>query len=380
MSKIVRFESWVCKREYAPGTGAGSHDERIKRSTHGSEFLVIRLTDEQGYEGLATSIAFSTDTIRAFVDRVIAPVVLGRRVEEREAIWQELYDLNRRIVFFPIFLPGPVDVAIWDLAAKEVGLPLFELLGAYRSRLPAYASSQFMANVDDYLREAKRYAEAGVKAYKAHPGGGWRNHIEIAEALRAEFPDLTLMLDPAGIDYSMTEAVKVGRALERLNFHWLEEPFYEQNVGKYTELCRTLDISIAATEATYGGPAGVAEFIRAGAADIVRADVAWKWGVTGTRKIQHLAEANGLNCELHTAMGALDAANLHLACAARNCEFFELYAPHEEWTFPLVKGLDVDRDGYVHVPNGPGLGVAIDWDLVADSTLVTHDINARQLR
>jgi L-alanine-DL-glutamate epimerase-like enolase superfamily enzyme len=376
MGRIVRFESWVCRRAFAPGTGASPDERRIKRATHGSEFLVLRLTDDRGLEGLATSIAYHTDTLRAYVDGVIAPLVVGRRVEDREAIWQQLYDLNRRIVFFPHFLPGPVDVAIWDLAAKEVNLPLYQFLGAFRTTMPVYASSQFMANVDDYLEEAGRYQKMGVRAYKAHPGGDWKKHIEIAQALRAQFPNMTLMLDPAGVDYSLTEAVKVGRALERLDFHWLEEPFYEQYVGKYAELCRTLDISIAATEATYGGPAGVAEFIRAGAVDIVRADVSWKWGVTGTRKIMHLAEAHGLNCELHTAMSALDVANLHVGCAARNCEFFELYAPHELWSFPLTSGLDLDSEGHVHVPNGPGLGVSIDWDLVDDSTLVKHEVSA----
>ena len=302
--------------------------------------------------------------------------MLGRRVEDREAIWQDLYTLNRRIVFFPHFLPGPVDVAIWDIAAKQAGLPLYEFLGAYRSSLPVYASSQFMASVDEYLTEAHRYLALGVSAYKAHPGGDWRQHIEIAEALRAEFPEMVLMLDPAGVDYTLTEAVKVGRALERLDFHWLEEPFYDQHVGKYAELCRTLDISIAASEACYGGPAGVAEFIRVGGADIVRADVAWKWGVTGTRKIMHLAEAFGINCELHTTMSAMEVANLHVACASRNSEFFELYAPHEMWHFPVRESLDLDGDGRVHVSDRPGLGVSIDWDLVDDTTLVRHQLDA----
>jgi L-alanine-DL-glutamate epimerase-like enolase superfamily enzyme len=198
--------------------------------------------------------------------------------------------------------------------------------------------------------------------------------MDISTALRERFPSMTLMLDPAGVDYSMTEAVKVGRHLERLDFHWFEEPFYDPFVGKYAELARTLDISIAATEASYGGPAGVAEFIRAGAADIVRADVAWKWGVTGTRKIMHLAEAFGINCELHTTMSAMDVANLHVALASKNTEFFELYAPHEQWHFPLKEGVDLRSDGRVYAPTGPGLGVEIDWDVVDDETLQRMEV------
>lgn len=369
MGRVARFETWICRRESTPGTGASPTGSKIRPGSHGSEYVVIRLTTEEGVEGIATSIAYRPSISKAYIDDIIAPVVLGRRVQDREAIWQDLYALNCRIVFFPVFLPGPIDVAIWDIAAKEAGLPLHEFIGSFRSSMPAYASSQFMATIDEYLVEAQRYWDLGVRGYKAHPGGDWRMHMEIAEALRERFPDMTLMLDPAGVDYSMTEAVKVGRHLERLDFHWFEEPFYDQYVTKYAELARTLDISIAASEASYGGPAGVAEFIQAGAADIVRADVAWKWGVTGTRKIAHLAESFGMNCELHTAMSAMDVANLHVGCSAKNSEFFELYAPHEMWYYPLKQGLDLRADGTVHAPSGPGLGVEIDWDLVDNETL-----------
>jgi L-alanine-DL-glutamate epimerase-like enolase superfamily enzyme len=376
LTTITGVETWVCTRPDTPGTGASPGGPAIRPDTHGSQYVVIRLTTDDGIEGVATSIAHRPSLSRSYVDDVIAPVLLGRDVHDREAIWQDLYSMNRRIVFFPVFLPGPVDVALWDIAAKAAGLPLYKYLGAYRDRLPAYASSQFMATTDEYLAQAKRYQGLGVKAYKAHPGGDWRQHIEIAEALRAGFPELTLMLDPAGVDYSLTEAVKVGRRLEELGFHWLEEPFHDQFIDKYVSLTRTLDISIAATEATYGGPAGVAQFISAGACDIVRADVAWKWGVTGTMKILHLAEAFGLNCELHTTMSAMDVANLHVGCAARNSEFFELYAPHEKWHFPLKEGLLLDDQGDVRVPSGAGLGVEVDWDAVDDSTRHFHAASA----
>jgi L-alanine-DL-glutamate epimerase-like enolase superfamily enzyme len=374
VARVTSMETWVCSREDVPGTGASPDGARVRTATHGSQYVVLRLRSDDGAEGIATSISHTPALSRSYLDEVIAPVVLGRSIHDREAIWHDLYGLNRRIVFFPVFLPGPVDVALWDLAARTAGLPLYQYLGAYRDRLPAYASSQFMATPDEYLAEAGRYRDLGLTAYKAHPGGDWRQHIEISEALRGQFPDLTLMLDPAGVDYSITQAVKVGRKLEELDFHWLEEPFHDQFIDKYVSLTQTLDISIAATEATYGGPAGVAEFIRARACDIVRADVAWKWGVTGTMKIAHLAEAFGMDCELHTAMSAMDAANLHVACAIRNCQYFELYAPHEKWYFPLTTGPLLTADGDVRVPDGPGLGVAVDWDLVDDTTRIHHEV------
>jgi len=374
MSKIACFETWVCRRASSPGTL--SDENAVKRVTHGSEYVVLRLTTDEGVQGIATAIAAYTPQISlAYLNEIIAPVILGRTTYDREAIWQDLYDLNRRLVSFPIYMPGPVDVALWDIAAKEANLPLFQYLGAYREAVPVYASSQFMDTIDDYIAEAGRYSKMGIKAYKAHPSGDWRKHIEISEALRAAYPDLILMLDPAGSNYSLTQAVKVGRKLEALDFYFLEEPFYDYNISKYVELTRTLDISICATETTVGGPAGVAEFIKAGAADIVRADVSWKWGITGTLKIMHLAEAFGLNCEVHTTtMGPMEIANLHVACATRNSEFYELFAPHEEWRFPMVEPYSLDNKGYIHVPKKPGLGITIDWDAVDNSTLKCQKI------
>ena len=373
MTKITRVESWVCRRTEAPGSAYGN-------VPFGAVCVVVRITDEDGASGIATALASSGPEItRRYVHDVIAPILIGREITDREGIWQDLYLKNRNLTFFPIYLPGPIDVALWDLAAKRADLPLFRYLGATRSSIPYYASSQFLPDTSDYLVEAQRYVDLGATAYKAHPAGGWRKHIEIAEAVRDAFPSLTLMLDPAGSDYTLGEAVKVARALERLDFHWLEEPFHDVYIDKYAELCRTVDIPILATEAATGGPQGIAEFIRRNAADIVRTDVSWKWGVTGAMKSMHLAEAFGLNCELHTTtMGLTDIANLHVACASHNTEYFELFAPHELWSFPLVGGFDLDAAGNIICPTGPGLGVDIDWDLVDDSTTEVSDTQARK--
>jgi L-alanine-DL-glutamate epimerase-like enolase superfamily enzyme len=381
LSRVMSLEAWVCRRPETPGVttiSARSGDSGAGGRSFGGSCVVVRLTTDEGIEGVCSVLAgFSERQAIPFIIDSIAPVVVGRDPHDREAIWQELQLVDRALTFFPLYLPGPIDVALWEIAAKEADLPLYRYLGAYRDRMPYYVSSQFMPAVDDYVAEARRYVGIGATAYKAHPSGAWRNQVEIAEALRSEFPELTLMMDPAGHDLTLAHAVKLGRALERLDFHWLEEPFSDRNMSKYAELCRTLDIPILSTEASPGGVATVAEFIRAGAADIVRADVSWKWGVTGTRKVLHLAEAFGLECELHTTtMGLMDVANLHVACSARNSEFHELYAPHDQWAFPLKEALPLEPDGTIRVPTGPGLGVAIDWDLIDDTTVERVAVSA----
>ncbi len=267
-----------------------------------------------------------------------------------------------------MFLPGPVDVALWDICAKEAGLPLYKYIGAYRDSLPVYASSSFLPSVQDYVDEALRYKAQGCRGYKPHPGGPVEFDMAVHQAVReAVGPDFILMSDPVG-DYTLDEAVRVGRQLERLNYRWFEEPFRDFELYKYQELCRTLDIPIAATETTRGCHWGVAQVIAQRAADIVRADVSWKDGITGTLKIAHLAESFGLNCEVHTTtMNYMDLVNLHVSCAIKNCEFFEYFVPEENYTFPMKGLLPIDGEGVIHVPQGPGVGAELDWDLIHGS-------------
>ena len=128
-----------------------------------------------------------------------------------------------------MFLPGPVDVALWDICAKEAGLPLYKYIGACRDSLPVYASGNFHGTVKEYVDEALYYQSKGIPGYKAHPGGPVSFDMEVHQAIRdAVGPDYLLMTDPVG-DYTINEAVTVGRQLERLNYKWFEEPFRDLN-------------------------------------------------------------------------------------------------------------------------------------------------------
>lgn len=365
---IVALETWRCARKESL-----FDSNRTGRSPMNWDVVVLRLQTDDGRHGHATALAARSSTVtEAYLHETIAPVILGRRISEREAIWHEFWNIDRHLTFFPVYLPGPVDVALWDLAAQAAGLPLYQLLGEYRTSLPVYASSLFLPNVDSYLKELNAYRGRGFEAYKAHPPGPWRTDIEVHRALRADAgPDFTLMSDPVA-DYALEEAIRVGRDLETLGYHWFEEPFRDFELRKYARLRAALDIPIAGTETTRGGPWGVAQAIAFEAVDIVRADVSWKAGVTGTLKIAYLAEAHGLRCEIHcTTMGPMDIANLHVSCAIRNCEYFELLVPEEPFRFPMKSPYPIDAQGRIHVPSSPGLGVELDWDAI-DRACVAH--------
>jgi L-alanine-DL-glutamate epimerase-like enolase superfamily enzyme len=371
--RVTRLETWRCKR------GKRLFDaDRQGKSPMDWDLVVLRLTADDGTAGEATAMGVRSSLItQQYLHEIIAPVVLGRSVHDRTAIYHELWTIDRHITFFPAYLPGPIDVALHDMAAKSAGLPLYQYLGAYRTSLPVYASSLWLAGVDDYVAEALRYKGRGIPAYKVHPPGPWRSDLGVYAAVReAVGPDYVLMADPVG-EYTLGEAIRVGRELERLGYYWFEEPFRDFELDKYRKLCAALDIPIACTETTRGGEHGVAQAIKFDAADIVRADVSWKPGVTGALRIAHLAEAHGLRCELHTTtMGPMCIANLHVACAIRNCEYFELFVPEDIFRFPMKDPWPIDADGEIHVPQKPGLGIELDWGAIED-TCVEHKVSEK---
>lgn len=364
--KIVKFETWWVKRDQC-----FFDQKRQGGSKMPWDVVVIKISTDTGITGLSTALAARSGAVtEGYLQDNIGPVLLGRDPYQREAIWHDLWNLDRHLCFFPVFLPGPVDVALWDIAAQAANLPLYKYLGAYRNKLPVYASGLFHNEINDYVEEALYYKAQGIKAYKAHPSGPIKKDLAIHQAIReAVGDDYILMSDPVA-EYTLPEAIKIARQLEHLNYLWLEEPFRDFELYKYSQLCQAVDLPIAATETTRGCHWGVAQSIAQQAADIVRADVSWKNGVTGTLKIAHLAEAFGLNCEIHTTtMNYLDLVNLHVSCAIRNCSYFEYFVPESNFQFPMLGQLPIDQDGMITVPEKPGIGGELDWDLIKKQTI-----------
>jgi len=360
---ITKFETWWVERDKCL-----FDEKRQGGAKMGWDVIALKLTTDTGIEGIATCMAARSGGVtESYLHDSIGPVVLGRDPHDREAIFHDLWNIDRHEAFFPVFLPGPVDVALWDICAKEAGLPLYKYIGAYRNCLPVYASGCFHGTVQEYVDEAVYYKNKGIKGYKAHPGGPVEFDFAVHQAVRdAVGPDYTLISDPVG-EYTIGDAIMVGRQLERLGYEWFEEPFRDFELYKYTELCRALDIPIAGTETTRGNHWGVAQVIAQRAADIVRADVSWKHGITGTLKIAHMAEGFGLNCELHTTtMNYMDLVNVHVSCAIRNCKYFEYFVPEDNYRLPMKGDLPI-RDGMIYAPDKPGVGAELDWELIEKS-------------
>ena len=337
------------------------------------EATLVRVITDEGLEGYGVARAVGGSTGRVVADGVLHTAksrVVGQDAFQRELIWQKLWALDRGS-HLQIFATSVIDVALWDLAGKALGVPVWKLLGGYRDKLPAYASSARLATEQDYVTEALQCRARGYTAYKLHPFADPDKDVSVCRAVRqAVGPDMVLMLD-ASCEYDHEQALRVGREMEKLNFYWYEEPINAYDLRGYTELCRALEIPVVAAEMVPGSIRSTAQYIAQGAGDILRADVYWRGGITAVMKTAHLCEAYGIKTELHHGASPLmDVATLHCACAIKNCEYLELLVPEKKYEFGLkdYKHLQIDAQGYVHAPTGPGLGVEIDWDLIDNHT------------
>ncbi len=297
---------------------------------------------------------------------VLKPVVMGQNPLDRERLYQRLWGRGRATMTRAI---GAIDVALWDLAGKIADLPIHQLLGSYRDSIPAYASSQVLPSIEAYCEQALHYKSQGWPAYKLHPPHPWREDIKVCTAVRKAVGDgYPLMLD-ATWSYDYPTAVRVGHVLDELDFHWYEDPLAEWNIHGYVKLRQQVRTPLLATELPLGGLDQYSPWLLAQATDFLRGDVCFKGGITTCIKTAHLAEAFGMNYEIHHGCNSLNnVANLHVAMAIRNCEYFEVLLPDAANKFGLVEDITVDRNGLVHAPSGPGLGAAIDFDHIKRTT------------
>lgn len=344
------------------------HRKRFKGE---QEIVLVTVVTDEGLEGYAMARTYGGTTGRVISESIVTtlkPRVVGRDPLNRERVWQEMWQLEHG-VHAPIFAISAVDVALWDLAGKILHTPVYQLIGGYRDSIPAYASSSFLDDTDAYLRDVDAALQHGFRAYKIHPFQNPARDMELCRTVRrAVGSEVDLMLDVVST-YDRVSALRVGRALEELNFLWYEEPLPHYDIQGYVELSRALDIPIAGAETIAGSVYSAALFIRANALDMIMCDVYWKGGITGMLKTACLCEAMGLKITSHHgASPVMNFANLHVLCGISNADFIEMLIPEEEYNYGLQSYLKLDTDGLIQVPQAPGLGIEIDWDYVRAHT------------
>jgi L-alanine-DL-glutamate epimerase-like enolase superfamily enzyme len=346
-----------------PARQFGKHTGKMPGGSSQLGLVSIRTDDGVDGHSFLGSSNRGANYDAASLIRFLKPLLMGQDPLDRERLYQQMWARNRNTTYRCI---GAVDVALWDIAGKVAGLPIHRMLGSFRESIAAYASSEVLPSKEAYAEEAVRIRDAGFHAYKMHPPAQWQQDIEICRHVRKAVGDsYRLMLDSTW-SYSYTEALRVGRALEDLDFYWFEDPLDADDITSYVKLRQKLDIPIMATEYSPGGFQSYAPWITMQATDFLRGDVAVKGGISALIKTAHLAEAFHMNLEVHHGGNSLNnVANLHVILAIPNTEYFEVLLPDATQKYGLVEDIGIAADGTVKPPDGPGLGAKIDFELIS---------------
>lgn len=318
-----------------------------------------------------------------------ADTLIGTNALQRERIYG---DLKRCLRKFDRLGIGMIDIPLWDLAGKYHGASVSELLGGWRTRVKAYASSMSgdrnggLDSPEAFADFALQCKELGYRGFKLHT---WDDY-SIKELVRTIFKvreavgdDMDLMLDPACKLNTYIEALTVGKACDEANYLWYEDPYKDGGISVFSHklLRGALKTPLCQTEHVRGLEQTV-DFALGGGTDFFRADAEYDGGITGVMKSAHAAEGLGMDIELH-GPGPM---HRHIMAACRNTNYYEMSLVHpktaeigrcqEIYTDGYRDSLtEIDSEGTVPVPSGPGLGVTYDWDFIK-SHQIDHKVFA----
>ena len=389
---IISKVSVVPFRFQVKGLDLGEHRamgvSNLRHSPQGTldvERYAVRVETNDGLSGEYVTHWVGTQAALA-QSAMLAPHLLGRNPEHREAIYD---DLKRELRAYDHMGHGPLDVALWDLAGKKYGMSVAAMLGAYKTKLPAYASTHHGqeggGGLDsaeayaDYARACKEQGFAGFKIHGWHDGNPKREAavaLAVREAVGDGYP---LMMDPACELRTYADALYVGRACDEARFFWYEDPYRDASVSAHGQrmLREKLETPLLVSE-HIRGLEQKANFVLAGGCDMIHADPEYDMGITGAMKIAHFGEAVGIDVQMH----ACGPAHRAVVAAMRNTHFYELalIGPGMPNLVPPVytcgysdQPESISKDGCVPVPTGPGLGVTYDWDYITSHKTAAYE-------
>jgi len=342
---------------------------------------VLRLTTRGGVEGVAGALSGDyyaaeeydenpnsyADAFRPVIGRLI-----GRNVLQREAIASEMLAARADPIPDPESL---IEIAMWDAFARNLEVPLYRLLGGFRERIPAYASSPVFDTVDEYLDYVRGIQAMGYPAVKFHTQCNLDFDLEMTSAVTAAFAStgLRFMVDLEQV-YDYDSAVKLGRALSEMPCDWLEAPLDDESIDSYADLRRAVDVDIISAGNTVVELPAMADAIARGAWSRLRCDPSNCGGISAARSAMALARAHGMKTELQSYGYPLSqAANLHLMLGVAGCSYFEQPVPVEHFEYGCFNPIRIEADGCVRAPDGPGLGLDIDWNQIEGDALPVID-------
>jgi len=340
--------------------------------------LILEIRTDEGIIGWGEAFgpAFVNKSI---IENIYTPLLIGQDPLDNEVIWEKLYNYlqdhgQKGTVIESI---SAIDIALWDIKGKYMNLPVYQAMGgAFRNKLKAYATGFYHHDVDNQTEElvceAKKYIKQGFDALKIKIGFGIEDDIKNVQAIRkAVGKNIEIMID-ANHAYNSSTAIKLGKQVEKYEITWFEEPVPPEDKSGYLEVKDNLTIPIAGGEAEFTRY-GFNELINRRCVDIIQADCTAMGGLSEYKKITTLATIQNIQCYPHVWGSSIAvSAGIH---ASFNQPDFPRSLNSSEVYLELDRTPNVFRDeladeeikiedGYIPLPDKPGLGITINRDLI----------------
>ncbi len=340
--------------------------------------IIVHVDTDEGISGIGESYHLKNPSVVAdMVRERLRPLVIGHDPFDVAGLWERMFSRVTQTGAVGVAGISGVDTACYDIMGKKLGVPIYRLLGRGgedQPKIEAYVGGHVLGwqpldKLDLLVEEAQRYVDLGFRALKIRGGRGLphRGDIESVKALRAAFgDDLTILVD-ANTEYGdYKTALRMCHELDKLNVGWIEDCFAFSVAFTSSDMARLAKespIPVASGGNVYSR-FGVKSLIASGGVDVMTANTAKTGGISEVRHIQSLCSAWNMGYTAHCDGGLNTLSNLHVFAAAPPHITQKLYF---EWDpiWPLGDLLtsppDV-KDGWVGVPDGPGLGSEIRED------------------
>jgi|TARA_B110000116_G_scaffold246751_1_gene238705 galactonate dehydratase len=312
--------------------------------------------------------------------------LIGQDANDIERIWQNLYrrftTLGPRGLVTSVI--SGIDMALWDIKGKALGVPVYDLLGGkVRDRIQLYTHVSNQADPVAAARHAREVVDMGHTALKTDPfspemgqhhrrymdgrisAAGAQHGVDVMTAIREEVgPEIDLMIDAHG-NFNVATAIDLCNRMTAINLTWFEEPVQPESLNALRQVKAGTDVPLCVGERLYTRY-DFADVLSEGLANYIMPDICWTGGISEMRKIATLAETYYIPISPHDASGSLNVVGgAHVMMATPNFYRLETSRPNpDQYNRVLTEPIEF-VDGYLTLPDKPGLGVALDVEFMA---------------
>ncbi len=356
--KITGVKVWVTRIPLASPVSIS------KKKITARDHTIVNVETDEGITGLGYTWGYGSSLItgQCIVD-LLAPLIVGQDPLSTETLWERMFSSTTQVGRKGVMIRAisAVDIALWDIKGKAQGLPLYKLLGGSPRGIPVYASGGYYRQgnaLQEISNEMHSYMEKGYQAVKMKIGGiPFKDDLERVHVARKTVgDDVLLMLDANGAWDNSLVAVSACRAFGEFSPYWIEEPLPPDRYQASAKVAKEIDIPIAGGEQEYTRW-GFAHLIQNNAVNVIQPNATVAGGITEWLKIASLASS----LDIPLAPHANPYIHVHLAAASPNAMIIEYFEPDEKIKVinTLMEGLVEPRNGIIHPPEQPGLGITL---------------------